>query len=336
MITNIGVINSQEARTGVWSFPQFMRFLAGPSRDASVFTENWLMNWATDTLVNGKISPGRPKVLEIVRSWPRRPDGHMDLQKAPFILNAIVNRIDLTALKAFNQTAQLRFVFEALDPRGKPTHMMINFEFSVPYSHDNPAGQTAWAKLWHRLYSLPFGRGYNALLAKITSRVFQLSSLNDLSLFHLRTCDGIFSSPPEMRSFCINSKRTGLEPCENNHSPALEYASNKQPQLVQWIQSNIDNVLNDVYSIPEEFKATHYPIGNFKWAQVLENSPDPKLRLARQKFAINACNGCHSQMETGSLVMIGNRELNTEPKVAPFVKLDLVTRQKIYQTLLGK
>jgi hypothetical protein len=201
MITDLSVIESPTHTTfdpahpsggsfkGAWSFGRLIHnMLPAGSRDdaaaASAFVFNWLGQWEADQApqtsglvlaLSGKRTDVRSKVIDPWKTASgcstSAPDSAcvLDMGKAPFRLVAIVNRPDLRKLPTATDPGfggEGRFVFNLLVD-GKPVKGTVIFEYSLPiYSK---IGTLTWAYRFHLLGSLPFGQGYNNLLALITN-----------------------------------------------------------------------------------------------------------------------------------------------------------------------
>ncbi len=197
MITDLSVIESP-AQTqfdpehpsgwylkGAWSFGRLIHnMLPAGSRDskaaASQFVTEWLGQWAADQSPNSLVttSLSRDKVRTLVLEPWRVASGcvasdascELDMAKAPFRLVAIVYRPDLRKLPSAGDPGfggEGRFVFNLLDAAGKPVKETVIFEYSLPIW--SSFGVLTWAYRFHLLGSIPFGAGYNNVLALITN-----------------------------------------------------------------------------------------------------------------------------------------------------------------------
>src|SRR5262249_8042725 len=82
--------SSTDPRTGAWTFAKLMERLSPTPSDAPQLVEEMLSSWLTDQTVNGFTVPARPAMRDLVlNSFPRTPDGKLDLHRAPLRLLAI-------------------------------------------------------------------------------------------------------------------------------------------------------------------------------------------------------------------------------------------------------
>jgi hypothetical protein len=130
------------------------------------------------------------------------------MSKAPFRLNAIVYRPDLRKMPSATDPGhggEGRFVFTLLMD-GKPVKFTVIFEYSLPIW--SKIGTLTWAYRFHLLGSMPFGEGYNNVLALITNgfagpgadprrpngNALNQLRTNELALKHTAGCaDGTFT-----------------------------------------------------------------------------------------------------------------------------------------------
>ena len=109
MITDVSVVDdpvrttfdatSSDPRNGAWTFKRLMENMAASVDDAPAMAEAMLKSFTTEQTINGFTVAPRPGMqTQILRNWPRTPDGKLDLARAPLHLQAIVNRFDLRNL----------------------------------------------------------------------------------------------------------------------------------------------------------------------------------------------------------------------------------------------
>ncbi len=163
---------------GVWTFKHLMREMAtGSGLSTHDFVVAWLSTWLTDVTVNGDTLPARTQMFDqVILPWANASGisaslavdgtltlgGELDLDRAPFSLSAIVNRIDLGATATGgggyggSSTSQpttageMRFVFgvQNLDFCNQLPFSVI-FEYGVPISGCSNVKQ--WALDWTSL-----------------------------------------------------------------------------------------------------------------------------------------------------------------------------------------
>lgn len=202
-ITDLSVVEDPKRTTGYgpWTFGTLMARMAN-GKDPSKFVLDWLKTWQTDQYVNGDVVKARKLGIDhVIDIWPKLPNGKLDLTKAPFRLQAIVNRLDL---RTPGNAGENRFVFSFVDPTpgnvtnvpGSPpsdrTAFTVIFEYGVTdgmitgdyhrdYSKSDPKERmravSDWTSRWHKLASTPYGPAYNTALQKITD-VFTKENAN--------------------------------------------------------------------------------------------------------------------------------------------------------------
>lgn len=198
MITDLSVVESAAQTTfdpkrpsgyslkGAWSFGRLIHnMLPVDSRDsasaASAYVFNWLQHWEEGQAPNEfvTVSHTRSNVRSrVIDPW-KTASGcavtdadsacTLDMSKAPFRLVAVVYRPDLRRLPTATDAGiggEGRFVFNLLID-GKPVKQTVIFEYSLPIG--SSFGVLTWAYRFHLLGSIPFGQGYNNVLALITN-----------------------------------------------------------------------------------------------------------------------------------------------------------------------
>ncbi|MEE3326016.1 MAG: hypothetical protein VX252_01620 [Myxococcota bacterium] len=108
---------------GAWTFKTLMTAMANESRTGispEEFVREWVATWEVDGLVNQDVVPSR-STESILDGWQEEPDGPLDLDRSPFRLLAIVNRLDLRDAVGYGTpgtAGELRFVFGLVDSGG--------------------------------------------------------------------------------------------------------------------------------------------------------------------------------------------------------------------------
>lgn len=201
---------------GVWTFKHLVtEMVAGTGVDPADFVERWLRLWTANQLVSSGFSamPRAAILARILNPWPRTIFGKLDLDRSPFRLSAIVNRIDLGNNPAYGggNAGEGRLIFGVLDrSQGGCSFMPFSviFEYGVPISGCKAI--TDWANQWVDLSLLPIGSpAYNAALEAITEQ-FVAAGANPLkpngsALNQLRTNENALNSLWELREFKLNA-----------------------------------------------------------------------------------------------------------------------------------
>jgi hypothetical protein len=233
MITDLSVVNDP-ARTfdactntgtpmGIWTFGHLMSEMANQpvtGIDPSDFVLHWLSTWESDQSVNGFTVPNRSSAMQsFIDRWPKLPNGKLDLSKAPFVLLAIVNRLDLRTNSAYGggNAGEARFIFGGITAPGDPSLNLpcpaaapnVILEYGIKKS--SCAQVHTWAQQWHSLGSIAFGPpgAYNVALQAITDQ-FTIAGAdptkpNGSAIDQVRTNEAGFGPSWELREFDILS-----------------------------------------------------------------------------------------------------------------------------------
>lgn len=341
MITDLSVVNDARATApgGVWTFGHLIRRLTPASVDPADFARAWLSEWLGPQNVNGFVVQPRSAMAQVLNEWPKNSNGKLDLDRAPFRLLAIVNRVDLST----GPSGEGRLIFGLISPSGQARPMTVIFEYLLPSMSAHSRDARKWAARWHALGGLAFGEAYNQKLAEITEsfvgtavrsqgRRGVRSTVSPIS--QVRTNEIAFQSPWEMREFTIDirgllvSSVTKQTPDESFNSQGSSAEA-----LRQWIRNNADAINQGVHVVPFRSLggAGHSPV---TWASPLGFDPDPKIRLARKNFALQTCTGCHSNETATAFTHVAPREERKASVLSAFLKGDLRARARHMRDLL--
>jgi hypothetical protein len=265
--------------------------------------EALLSSAVANQTINGFTVAGRPGMQSLILDrWPRTPGGTLDLARAPLRLQAIVNRFDLRNL-AHGDAGEGRFVF-AFEADGRPLQATLIFEYKLPAASD--ADVLGWANSFHSLGGLAFGEDYNAALQAITERFagrgVRPGHPNDNAINTVRMneidlgSNGIW----ELREFHLSATSGRLEPATVDLTP--DRGLNNSPTLASYINANAEAIVAETHTVPTAFQGQPFQAGAVfndlgTW---FAPGVDPE---ARHHFALNTCNGCHSNEETGTLFL---------------------------------
>ena len=217
---NAGAVVPTGNVNGVWSFKTLMTAMASSNSAtlpatqiaAQKFTNDWLKQWLT-TSVNVKHSdgqpvrfpiPARPELLNVVRTlqpaWNPAKPTTLNMDKLPFRLLAIVNRIDLAKSSPYKvdkggSPGELRFVFGLIEGGAKglckpSEEMTVILEYKLPIT--TCPGVKLLANDWIQLNTMtPGSVAYNTALQKRTDEVtlagLQPAGLNKSAIGQVRT-----------------------------------------------------------------------------------------------------------------------------------------------------
>lgn len=282
LVIHRSVLMDRRARNDVphapWSFRTRMEELAGDTGVAS-FVASWIDQWRTVERVGPDAAPVTPR--------PAAPAilAHADLDRLPFRLIAIVNRLDL-------RTGELRFVYTATDATGAALAMTVIVE--VPYPATRAPEE--WAAKWHALAAEPFGASYSDALAALTT---EITSAADPRGIRVRTNEIALGEdagmPWELREFALDRVAYGrrLVQVPLVTTPRMDLA--RSPSLDSWIRENEARVRAGNHVLPGPFQAgaAEVPTPWFRWDSAeLPND-------LREAFSTSTCSGCHGGERQG-------------------------------------
>jgi len=277
-----------------------------------------IASFTTPQTINGFRVEARPGMRDFLASWPRTPDGKLDLAHAPFRLQAIVNRFDLRHL-GNGDAGEGRFVFAFNGPGGFPQQATMIFEYKLPAASDQDV--LAWAQAFHALGALDFGESYNAALQAITDRFTGRGARpghpNGSAINSVRTNEIAFGSPWELRQFGLAASTGLLAPQPVELTPDLGF--NNSDTLAAYIHANQDAIVAETHVVPATFNGQPFQAGAIfnDLAAWFAPGVDPN---ARHHFSLNTCNGCHSSQETGvAFLQISPRAPGREATLSGFL-----------------
>jgi hypothetical protein len=297
---------------GKWTFAYLMRQLAG-NTDVSAFTKNWLQQWVGAQTVNGFTVAARAGMPDVLSAWPTLASGALDVDKAPFRLLAIVNRIDLAQNLAYGAGSggEARFVFQLMTepptdtnpahpPVCRPLAFTVIFEYRIDRS--DCVELRDWAQQWVALASQPFpSDSYNTALEAITEQFVKPATM----LAQVRTNEialvGKAVNSWEMREFVLDANGALTEQTVRR-TPDIGF--NKSKVLADWVNgaggtatSPADVPLQLSQGTPFRAGSAIMPDDAFFWQGSTTDPITPPE--TRRIFSLNTCNGCHAG-ETGT------------------------------------
>lgn len=273
---------------GAWSFKHLMEEMKPETTSASQFVLDWLEGFKASE-VNGFPVSVRAGVDALLAEWPKALDGSLDLDRAPFRLTAIANRLDLR--DDTRPAGEGRLVFAALQ-NGVPAAFTVVFEYLLP-THD---GRDAafWAETWHSLGASRTGEAFNQALETVTRSFTDRGAwperINGSALGQVRTNEILFGTSWELREFQLDT--TGalrIAPTDNCPDPSF----NGGEALAAFVRDHAGEVSAGTYRVPHEMLGGACRQGpEHAW-----RLPGVDERL-RQAFARETCNGCHGAEAT--------------------------------------
>lgn len=312
MITDLSVVNDP-TRTfdicnntgnpnGAWTFKTLMTNMANQpftTIDPAVFTENWLRTWTVNHTINTFPVPARPNIGALVlNSWPRI-GGKLDLNRSPFRLLAIVNRVDLRGNQTYGggSAGEGRLVFGVVNRNAaggcSTMPFTVIFEYGVPIS--GCTNVKNYGQQWVNLGNIAVGSAaFNPALQAITDQFTSANAApnrpNRSALNQLRTNENALNPLWELREFVLPGRTpvaTMLNIVSTKNTP--HHTHNNTALLASFINSGATNV-------PTTFMGVPFLTGsnfNFSVADgAVWNAPGA-INNNRHKVSLNTCNACH-------------------------------------------
>ena len=292
---------ASDPRTGAWTFGKLIENMAPTPADAPALATQLFSTWLSNQTVNGFTVPARPFMQsQVLDSWPKNPNGTLDLKKAPLRLLAIVNRMDLRNLAAGN-AGEGRFVFGVEGQKGDPLQFTVILEYNLPASSE--AEILDWASSWHALGSLPFpSEDYNnalqTLTTKFTGRNAAPGRPNGSALSQLRTNEIALSFPWELREFTLSPSTGFLRETTVKLTPDQNF--DQSQTLANFVNANAADIIQEKHTVPELFAGNPFLGGSSFNNLNAWSAPGIIDNEARHHFSLNTCNGCHGAAETGT------------------------------------
>lgn len=349
--SNAGVVVPTGNVNGVWSFKTLMANMAN-GVPVQTFVNDWLSQWlavannvphSDGVAVPSFPVPARPALLSAIQSlqptWNPANPATLNLNRLPFRLLAIVNRIDLAQAGYIGSGSpgELRFVFGLLE-RNAATglcvpsdEMTVILEYKVPTS--NCTGLKMLANQWIVLDGLVPGTAvFNAVLQSLTLPVTTPNAspgrMNGSAIGQVRTNEArlgpLFSGLPwEMREFTLQTHPAFAPLGTLRHTTVKntpDISHNNSPLLSNWIANHAGE------AIPRQFlgldfiaTANRYgpgaPVFNPPWNGAPQNSTSKRFRMSS-----NTCGGCHlSETGTSFTMVKANGPLNAPAALAGFL-----------------
>jgi hypothetical protein len=336
---------------GIWTFGELMMRMAGTGSPQRLVAE-WLHQWEINIVVNGFPVPARPGIRPLVIDpWliasgcaPGSPivgagACPLNLQRAPFRLLAISNRVDLACAGYTGPgDAEARFVYGVLDGAGNPMRAAIIFEYKLPPQRGGvPYTAIDWENDWHALSSLGLGTAvYKNVLQGILDDVTAVGAWPGgpnlgTAIGQLRTNEIDFAGPPwklrEMQLIpgsgipggdLLLATTTAETPDDSmNLSAALDgYLAANAPLLATFTQKPVPPAL-----LGGETSAPLVAPIPF-WDHT---APSPLTPIERHHFGFNTCNGCHTLEVNTPFLHVGNRLPGMPAPLAPFLSTPTAT-----------
>lgn len=305
-----------------WSLPYLLKKEAARYGIApQTYVANWLNAWnSSSPLVNGQTSKvkGAPRVIA---EWPTS-GGQYQIEKAPFRLTAIVFRPDLRVFRPENEPkgGEVRFVYTATEttlcPKSESEQTII-LEYSPGKNHENDV--LDWAKRWYALGNLsPTSSSYRNALQDLTEETIQFGKLERLRTNEVAVTETV--SPGWFMHEFVPSAGGSLVRATVKQTPRDALSPSGNTNLANFIADNVAN-LQTVFEVPQKgymynagsgyhvtdrfpgttsaFRGAFANVSKVLSGNTYWNAPKPSTigsytwSLARHRFSLGTCNGCH-------------------------------------------
>lgn len=286
----------------VWSFGYLMTHLANQPRthiSPAAFARNWLETWRYDQVVNGWTSPARTSVDNIIQQWEEASGGSvLDMDKAPFKLLAIVNRIDLAENTVYGGggAGEGRFIFAWVDKNCRVRPFTVIFEYGIPAN--GCTGLKHWASRWKALDTMaPGSSAFNAHLQGITESFVRANTVpskpNGSALNQLRTNENALARLWQLREFRLPAGDGYLYQSTVAQTP--DNSLNNASLLGSYASANQTAILQERHDVPNIFLGQRFEGAHSDVPSVAFHWRVPGVsNNVRHKFSLNTCNGCHA------------------------------------------
>ncbi|MBX3714034.1 MAG: hypothetical protein KF800_18885 [Lysobacter sp.] len=312
MITDVSVVNDP-TRTfdicnntgnpnGAWTFKTLMTNMANQpftGIDPAVFTENWLQSWNANHTINTFPVPARPNIGPLVlNTWPRI-GGKLDLNRSPFRLLAIVNRVDLRGNTVYGggSAGEGRFVFGVVNRNASggcsTTPFLVIFEYGVPIS--GCTNVKNYGQQWVNLGNIALGSAaFNPALQAITDQFTTANAApnkpNRSALNQIRTNENALNPLWELREFVLPGRTpvaTMLNIVSTKNTP--HHTRNNTGQLASYMNSGLT-------SVPASYLGSPFLTGsnfNFSIADGAVWNAAGATNADRHRVSLETCSACH-------------------------------------------
>ena len=314
-----------------FAFTNVMRKLSG-AQDPTPFVEAWLNQIANDTISpDGRTANARSGAADFLSTAPRRPDGHLDLDKLAVQVTSLSNWIDLAGPHDCGE-ARISYALEGgiLDRRHR---MTIIVEMGQP---DDGAACASVAATWVALSKLS-GDAYLQAVRAIYAPLISPAHLNQV-----RTNEFLvgpltdFTNPPawELREWHLGADaQLHLALSKQAIDPTLA----QTPEFLSWVEQNAQSILASNTTVPAQFLAvTSSENGSRISLQPFsDGSFHPDVETAINKMA---CAGCHTTEFNTAFTHVGERYQGLgRARISEFLRQQLPLRaQNLWNVAQGR
>lgn len=276
-----------------WSFKTLMSGLNNPSKTGLTdeqFTINWLNNWLSDSTINGFTLTQRRGIAE----WFQNATGdrnvspsldNINLDRLPFRLLSVVNRIDLAKSAAYGaqgEPGETRFVFGLLNmrqdgtcrgPAGGIDAMTVIFEYGDTARSCSSISSRArdWLELDNLAKSPADGLASASYMAALKAITDDVTLNGHQQLNQVRTNDFAFDGSGsltnlwELREFMISSESGLLAPATIKQTPDSFFRDADTARVADYLHENAEAVLCETHSVPELYQGQPFLGGSIEY-----------------------------------------------------------------------
>ena len=248
------------------------------------FVHNWLRNWMVPSNVNGFTIPTRANIQQYFPGWDGINASTLDMNRLPFRLLSIVNRIDLANIAAYgnsnpNKPGEIRFVFGLLNINdatnsctiaGGVDQMTAIFEFKDATNSCSSLKTLAtdWINLDINVQNNTTPLGSPAYMAALKAITDTVTAPNVNKLNQLRTNDfafdgkGLLALPWQLREFVLGNPSPDLIPTTIKQTPDfMQFRGFFAPganTLADYVASTANTLLCDAHAVPTTFGGVNF------------------------------------------------------------------------------
>lgn len=269
-----------------WSFKTLISNLNNEATSGMTdqqFTHEWLRNWITNSPVNSFTILARANIKTFFQGWDGVNASTLNMDKLPFRLLAVVNRIDLASIPAYgvssaSKPGEIRFVFGLVTRNtsgvcvnngipGPADRMTAIFEYGD--ATNGCSSLKSLANQWLALDSIAGPTGTNlgnaAYMNALKAITDTVTAPNVNRLNQLRTNDfafdglGGFGLQWQLREFVMHPTTKKLTATTVKQTPQPAKFRNPTPSsseeilLHDYLSQQSNSVLCEAHSVPEIF-----------------------------------------------------------------------------------
>ncbi|ALN60712.1 hypothetical protein GLE_5371 [Lysobacter enzymogenes] len=317
---------------GAWTFKTLMTNMANQPVSGispSTFVKNWLTNWSAGGVINTFPVPARPQInSQILALWPTvASTGELDLNKSPFRLIAIVNRMDLRSNGGYGggDAGEGRFIFGMVRRNANGTCTTLPGLVIAEYAQQArgcPAVRSL-ARRWGALGSMSLGSpAYNSALQALTDGFTAANAApskpNRSAINQVRSNE-FLQNPWMLEEFRL--PRGGGQLAMTLAKLTPHHSLNNTALLGNYINANAAAIVAGTYDIPLSYLGQPMATGSVRniSPQQAWNAPGVGNNL-RNTFSLNTCDACHGrETQDTSFMHVSTRNSGAQAVLSRFL-----------------